>query len=652
MPIIGIIDSAKTGNIGPANSFYITGSFPALLVASTDGITWSTPQTTVPTNALVTNSDYGFNQLKYLNGGYRGKISETPYLIASTDGITYTNSTTVTNMGDTYSSGNINAFAYGNGRYIAGSNHGMQMSTDFITWTFPTVNNLAFYNATRNVAASSSLYVAVNQTSQAGYQVAYSTNGTTWTLGTIASTHNFFSINWNGTYFVAGGQNGSTTAPIIYYSTNAVTWTNASGYSGTGNQAIYSIYNDGSGKVVSTNASATTSNALQYSTNNGVTWTVRTVASSAYLSTVFWGNGTWVAGTWLQTSTNIFTSTDAITWTARTLPVAITVYDITYDGSKFIITNGNGRSVYYSTNAITWSAATTPSQMGFTNPRTFKYLNRNYVWIDVTQGTTIAYSTDATTWNTASVGTQSVQPLAAIYGGGYYVLGAGGGNLYVSTNLSTWTTRTSANTGDTGTITSVAYGNNLYITVGSASAGGGLISSSTDTVTWTTRLNPGYVQRGVIYANNQFVSVGNNQSVITSTNGITWTTRITTGTETYFSVAYGNGVYVLCGAPNIIRSSTDAITWTTQTSPLEASCSLYTVAYKNNLFVVTGSMSYEINPTMQYATSTNGVTWTSRTVTSLQNGNSYFSYNTQKGKHATLSSCYSNSRSQSYGSIC
>jgi len=86
---------------------------------------------------------------------------------------------------------------------------------------------------------------------------------------------------------------------------------------------------------------------------------------------------------------------------------------------------------------------------------------------------------------------------------------------------------------------------------------------------------------------------------------ITWTAR--SGLDnTPFQVAYnGTNLYVLVGGGGILYTSTDGITWTSRTSGFGTN-SINSVAYGNGLFVAVGA-----NGTI--TTSTDGITWTART---------------------------------------
>jgi hypothetical protein len=103
--------------------------------------------------------------------------------------------------------------------------------------------------------------------------------------------------------------------------------------------------------------------------------------------------------------------------------------------------------------------------------------------------------------------------------------------------------------------------------------GGTKIASSTDGNTWTARTPDAFgAARGVAYGNGLWVAVGSNannssiKNVSTSTNGTTWSGQTSNGGITNAQkVAYGknssdNGVWVMCGL-NKFATSTNGTSW-------------------------------------------------------------------------------------------
>lgn len=142
--------------------------------------------------------------------------------------------------------------------------------------------------------------------------------------------------------------------------------------------------------------------------------------------------------------------------------------------------------------------------------------------------------------------------------------------------------------------------------------------------TWRLRRSSSQdsILRGVTYGNGTFVAVGDNGTILTSVEGITWTTRTSDTANHLYGVAYGNGTFVAVGAGGIIRTSRDGATWTSRISGIDSN--LRGVAYGGitfmEKFVVVG------DDTSKVLTSSNGTTWTPRTLDTLGYGYSYSAF--------------------------
>ena len=158
------------------------------------------------------------------------------------------------------------------------------------------------------------------------------------------------------------------------------------------------------------------------------------------------------------------------------------------------------------------------------------------------------------------------------------------------------------------TTNSIAFGNNLFVAVGNT----GAISTSTDLVTWTTRTS-GTASNlsAVIYGNNIYVTGGTGGVLLTSTDGITWTSQTYGAATNLTCLGYGNNVYLAAGTATM-RSSTDAVTWGAVTSNLVTPVS--SINYGNNKYVWTSGSA-----TSAIGYSTDAVTWTAL-VTQAGNG--------------------------------
>jgi hypothetical protein len=152
------------------------------------------------------------------------------------------------------------------------------------------------------------------------------------------------------------------------------------------------------------------------------------------------------------------------------------------------------------------------------------------------------------------------------------------------------TTLTPRSSGTTHSLTSIVYANNEFVAVGDS----GTILTSLDGLTWTIRNSNALCDlTSVTYGNGQFMAIGNSGLVATgicfliSPDGVIWTTH-TLEPFTYWitSVAYGSGKFVVVGGGGTILTSSDAITWTRQNSTVNDW--LNSVTYGNNQFVTVG----------------------------------------------------------------
>jgi photosystem II stability/assembly factor-like uncharacterized protein len=217
----------------------------------------------------------------------------------------------------------------------------------------------------------------------------------TWTARTSGTSEHFQAIAFNGTDFVAVGNNG----------------------------------------------------AIKRSTDGGVTW-----SGSAQGSDVHW-DVCWSAALslWIVVGNNgvIRTSPDGATWTTRTSGTANHLRSVAASGSRVIAIDASG-NYYSSANAITWAAgAVVSANLGFT--RRVRYLNG--VWVVGGRrtggaGPASATSPDGTTWTQGpaytgyySDGENEVYDIAALGGVFIGVTSIPGGPLVTSLDGRTWTPR-------------------------------------------------------------------------------------------------------------------------------------------------------------------------------------------------------------------
>jgi hypothetical protein len=268
------------------------------------------------------------------------------------------------------------------------------------------------------------------------------------------------------------------------------------------------------------------------------------------------------------------TSNDGETWTSRTSAVVTDQFAVIYDDALYIAGGTRGGatdSIQTSPDGITWTNRTTANTgqpvLGLA------YGNNKIVAVGGSgAGTTgkIQLSTNGgTAW--ANVVVANVNTIYAVgYGNGTFVAVGRAGSIQTSVNGTSWTNRTTANTEQ---MNGVAYGNGTFVAVG----GGGAVQTSANGTTWTNRATPDDLRDlyAIIYANNQFVAVGQetddggpSKNVFTSPDGITWTLRTAAvgARNTQRGVAFGAGVFVSVGdGPTAQYSTNNAVTWANST---------------------------------------------------------------------------------------
>jgi len=251
---------------------------------------------------------------------------------------------------------------------------------------------------------------------------------------------------------------------------------------------------------------------------------------------IAYGNGIFVGAAYSGTLTAAFSSTDGITWTARSIHSANWT-SCAYGDGLFVMVSLNSTVAASSTDGLTWTSRT---------------ISSGNAWEDVS------------------------------FGNGMFVAISSGTNIASSSpDGINWTGRTLPSSG---TWKRVGYGNGLWVAIKSVS--GTAYATSTDGITWTARTFPVSVNpQAIAYGNETWVIVTSNSTVLTSTDGLTWTSR-TSVISGPVAVSFGDGVFFALGW-NVSAKSLDGITWVSTGSAGAVTYGF--LAYGGGIFASPGS---------------------------------------------------------------
>ena len=537
----------------------------------------------------------------------------------------------------------LNGVCYGGGQFVAVGGAGaagpIRTSSDGITWN-PQTNPIAT-GAMEGVCYGNNLFVAVGWSSGPVPRIITSPDAVTWTSRSSGIASGYLSgvVYGNNTYVAVG-------TGVILTSSNGTTWNSQTG-AGTNELQDVAYAN---GLFVAVGGNSSLADPVLLTSPDGSSWTPRTVGSpgAGRLIGVTYSNGLWVAvGSATGGSGQIYTSSDAITWTSSTSGTVSNITSVTYANGEFVAVGDTGLVLTSSAPAgsTTLTVANTTDlasmQVGDTVVEVGGGANATGVITAITPGTpsiTVAppsanWSTGATAKDTSRTVTVPNQPListntisgtaavpgtpwtsqtgggtdnvfAVTYGGGQYVAvgqnnTSTSGIILTSPTGTSWTPQTGG--GAALGLSAIAYGNSTYVAAGA----GGVIVTSANGTSWTPQTSGTTAPfNEVIYANSQFVAVGNNGVILTSSNGTSWAPQ-TSGTANQLAgLNYVNSLYFAVGQNGTILTSSNGTSWTPKTSGTTQN--LWGIAYGNSIYVAVGFGGTII-------TSPDGNTWTTRT---------------------------------------
>jgi hypothetical protein len=252
----------------------------------------------------------------------------------------------------------VAAVAHNESIWLAGGSLGcLESSTDGDTWTQLAYTGISTITA---IAWNGSRWVIGGN----GDKIAYSTNGVDFTAAATPVLGQVLGIGSNGSRFVAAGT--ALGGNSIAYSDDGDTWTGAGDPFNihTGRAVAY----NGSRWVVGGGTSRAT--ALQYSDNNGVSWSAATLPGSLTTGNIFniaWNGTRFVAvnnfDNGVDTTPWLYSS-DGITWTAVVDTGCVSIcegHSVGWNGTVFLAGGASGTNkLSKSSDGITWTNLGSP----------------------------------------------------------------------------------------------------------------------------------------------------------------------------------------------------------------------------------------------------------------------------------------------------
>lgn len=278
---------------------------------------------------------------------------------------------------------------------------------------------------------------------------------------------------------------------------------------GLTNDASYAVFVNGTSKGSPVGASSPTINFVPRVA--GAVWSVgKPLGTVSLLGLGFTPATATRASTFVTAGVggSIFSSADALTWTARTSNVATNLNAVAYGDGKFIV-GGDLGVILTSPDAITWTAVNS----GTTNAL-YAFVVNGSVITAVGANGTILSSGDGTSWMTQVSGV-TADLRGITLGNGIYVAVGAKGMLLTSANGANWQLIAPPTLLD---LKSVAFGNGTFVAVGAS----GTLVTSTDGVNWTARPPIAANSLAAVVYGSQFVAVGSGGGIFTSTDGIAW----------------------------------------------------------------------------------------------------------------------------------
>jgi hypothetical protein len=297
---------------------------------------------------------------------------------------------------------------------IAVRTYNLTVSDPLTAWTrrgaavSTTLLNDVIHSGTRFVAVGSSSVILT------------SADGLTWARATVPAGLNLSAVATSGTRYAAVGtlaSNPATSRGVVVRSEDGLTWTTSSLPAGSG--SVFGLAY-GAGRFV-----AVGELGLIYTSSDAVNWTAAPTGISSTLRAVTFADGLFVA---TGDAGRVLTSPDGQTWANRSIASTAGFWGVArHEGSWYV---NSGATVFSSSDATTWSRVTVA---GLTNLGSYKLYSLAGVLLGGFNEGTIQFSETGQTWAKHQIdATANMAIRAATHGNGLVVAVGSAGIIYTT----------------------------------------------------------------------------------------------------------------------------------------------------------------------------------------------------------------------------
>ena len=594
--------ASTVGGLTTTQAYYVAAvlNTTTFSVATTSGGTALTTAITTTTSQSVTMYAAGWDHVIPGTAIQAALDLTTSYIIEPR--INYTAPgfrSTARTLGSTSTWG---AVAYGQGSYVAITSTGTSttLSTDGKTW------------GAGGALATSTSYADVVYIGGQGATATATVGGLggqgailTTTLG-VANTTGGALADQIATVNIVNGGYGYTTAPTIVFTSGTGSGATATCTVLNGSITGVTIIIPGSGYATAPTASVVTDRITAVTVNtSGRNYTSAPAISLSYpagLSPTAWIATTSVSlnAYLVVTATGKIYQVSGAGTTGPAAPVHTTGAVANGTASlTYVATQAQVTAVMSNSGITSFTIVDTGNSYTTVPTVTITDSYSRFVAIPTTN-TNASYAVAtaaASAWTVSTTALPTGSYAGAAYGGGYLIAVGGTASATRSLDGSTWVATPGAIPTTSGTYSSIAYGNNVFVAI---TTGANLTAYTANGTTWTQggNLPSSTTWTSVAYGNGRFVAIASGgRAVAYSVNkGVSWTAAPAglPSSQTWSKVAYGQGLFMaIAQGTTVCATSSDGVTWTERA--LQSSSNWKGLAFgninSNPLWVATSNTS-------------------------------------------------------------